>query len=387
MNCVFLSPHFPPQYYHFCRQLKSAGARVLGIGDASYDRLAKDVKESLTEYYRVDQMTDYEQLLKACGYFTHKHGKIDRIDSLNEFWLATEARLRDDFNVYGVRTSEIGSIRKKSEMKECFQKAGVSIAPGAVVQTLAAARELIAQTGYPVVAKPNEGVGALDTYRLDSDEDLVSFFSKKPAVDYIIEQFVSGTIVSFDGLCNKEGQPVFWTAHRFSQGIMETVNEQRHISYYSLREIPLALEEAGRNCLQAFGVRERFFHIEFFEMVDGSFTALEVNMRPPGGYTTDMFNYACDLDIYRIWADLLVHDRKTISFDRKYHCCYASRKNGVPYVLADSEISDLYGREMCQTVSVPGVFSSALGERGFIFRTTELSHLQQIITDIHKTTR
>ena len=387
MNCVFLSPHFPPQYFHFCRNLKEAGARVLGIGDTVYESLSKEVRDSLTEYYRVGRMTDYDELLKACGYFTHKYGKIDRIDSLNEFWLATEARLRDDFNVYGVRTSEIDAIRKKSEMKECFRRAGVPVAPGAVVHSLPEARKLLAEIGYPVVAKPNEGVGALDTFRLDSDEDLASFFARKPPVEYIVEAFVKGTIVSFDGLCNKEGQPVFWTAHRFSQGIMETVNEQRHISYYSLREIPPALEEAGRSCLQAFNVRERFFHIEFFQMADGSFTALEVNMRPPGGYTTDMFNYACDLDIYRIWADLLVHDRKTISFERKYHCCYASRKNGVPYILADSEISDLYGREMCQTVSVPGVFSSALGERGFIFRTTERSHLQQIITDIHKTSR
>ena len=102
MNCVFLSPHFPPQYHRFCRQLKVAGARVLGIGDAPYDTLAPGVRDALTEYYRVERMDDYGQLLRACGFFTHKYGKIDRIDSLNEFWLATEARLRDDFNVFGV---------------------------------------------------------------------------------------------------------------------------------------------------------------------------------------------------------------------------------------------------------------------------------------------
>ena len=83
-----------------------------------------------------------------------------------------EARLRDDFNVFGIRSSDIGMIRRKSEMKERFRAAGVPVAAGRVVDSLEAARELIGETGYPVVAKPNAGVGALDTFRIDSDAPL-----------------------------------------------------------------------------------------------------------------------------------------------------------------------------------------------------------------------
>ena len=126
---------------------------------------------------------------------------------------------------------------------------------------------------------------------------------------------------------DKDGNLVFYTAHTYSQGIMETVNEQRHVSYHSLRQIPKALEDAGRRCVRAFDVRERFFHLEFFRTAPETFVALEVNMRPPGGYTTDMFNYANDIDIYSIWAELLAHGRSALEYKRLYHCCYASRKH------------------------------------------------------------
>ncbi|MDH3566609.1 MAG: ATP-grasp domain-containing protein, partial [Desulfobacteraceae bacterium] len=238
MNIVYLSPHFPSHYHRFCRHLKQAGANVLGIGDPQYDHLAVEVRDSLTDYYRIDDMHNYDALLRACGFFTHKYGKIDRFESLNEYWLSTEARIRDDFNIFGVRGRNIDDIRRKSRMKDKFREAGVPVPRGRVVQTIEDARGLIRETGYPVVAKPDAGVGALDTYRLDSDEDLVKFFAGKPAVEYMMEEFISGTIYSFDGLADPNGNLVFYTAHTFSQGIIETVNEARHIYYYSLREIP-----------------------------------------------------------------------------------------------------------------------------------------------------
>jgi hypothetical protein len=365
--------------------LKATGANVLGIGDEPYDMLAPDVRSSLTEYYQVDDMHNYDDLVRACGHFIHRYGKIDRLDSLNEYWLSTEARLRDDFNIYGVRGNDIDFIRRKSRMKTKFREAGVPVARGQVIQTVDDASALIKTTGYPVIAKPDDGVGAIATYRLNSEQDLDGFFESKPDADYIMEEFISGTIFSYDGLADRNGNPVFYTAHTFSQGIMETVNEARHIYYYSLRDIPATLEKIGRKCLKAFDVRERFFHIEFFKTGPDKYVALEVNMRPPGGYTTDMFNYACDIDIYRLWAEVLVNNRTVFKYARDYHCCYASRKFNQPYLYRHEDILSRYGKYMVQIESVPGVFSSALGDIGYMFRSENLDQIMEIVKFIHQT--
>ncbi len=385
MNIVFLSPHFPPHYFRFCLNLKAAGANVLGVGEEPYDNLSQEVRSALTEYYQVDDMHDYDSLVRACGFFIHRYGKIDRLDSLNEYWLSTEARLRDDFNIFGVRGSEIDFIRRKSRMKDKFREAGVPVARGRVVRTMDDAVSLIRETGYPVIVKPDDGVGAIATYRLENHQDLGDFFKTKPDTDYIMEEFISGIIYSFDGLADRNGNPVFYTVHTFSQGIMETVNEARHIYYYSLRDIPATLEKIGRDCLKAFKVRERFFHMEFFETAPDRYVALEVNMRPPGGYTTDMFNYACDVDIYRIWAELLVHNRADIKYARNYHCCYASRKAHLRYRYSHEDILSRYGDFMVQIESVPGVFSNALGDIGYMFRSKNLDKILEIVNFIHKT--
>jgi hypothetical protein len=384
MNVVFLSPHFPPHYLRFCQNLKAAGANVLGVGEEPYEGLSEDLRTALTEYYQVDDMHNYDALVRACGFFTHRYGKIDRLDSLNEYWLSTEARLRDDFNIFGIRGSEIDFIRRKSCMKAKFREAGVPVARGQVVQTINEARSLIRETGYPVIAKPDDGVGAIATYRLESSQDLESFFETKPDTDYIMEEFIDGAIYSFDGLADRNGEPVFHTAHTFSQGIMETVNEARHIYYYSLREIPATLEKIGLECLRAFNVRERFFHIEFFQTAVDQYVSLEVNMRPPGGYTTDMFNYACDIDIYRAWADLLVQNQTDLNYKRDYHCCYASRKDSLRYAYSHEDILSQYGSFIVQIESVPGVFSSALGDIGYVFRSKSLAEIMEIVRFIHQ---
>jgi hypothetical protein len=385
MNVVFLSPHFPSQYFRFCLKLKAAGANVLGIGDEPYDSLSREVRAALTEYYQIDNLHNYDALIRACGYFTHRYGKIDRLDSLNEYWLGTEARLRDDFNIFGVRGNQIDFIRRKSRMKTIFRQAGIPVARGRIVKTADDAQALIRETGYPVIAKPDDGVGAIATYRLDGKEDLDVFLKTRPDTDYIMEEFITGAIYSFDGLVDHDGNPLFYTAHTFSQGIMETVNEARHIYYYSLRDIPAALEKIGLACLEAFKVKERFFHIEFFQTSAEKYVALEVNMRPPGGFTTDMFNYACNIDIYQIWAEMMVNRQTELKYRRDYHCCYASRKMNRRYVYSHEDVLSHFDEVIVKIESVPGVFSSALGDIGYIFRSKSLDQILDIVAYIHQT--
>lgn len=379
MNIVLLSPHFPPNFYNFAVALRRAGANVLGIADAPYDSLRPELRWALTEYYRVDSMEDYDQLLRAVAFLTFKHGKIDRFESHNEYWLNTEARIRTDFNIPGIKTDEIAFMKHKSLMKAKFSEAGVPVARGRVVRTWDEAKALIAETGYPVVAKPDSGVGAAHTYRINNDHELGRFFETKPPIDYIMEEFIQGTITSFDGLAGRDGEPIFWAAHVFAQGIMETVNEDHDLHYYSLRQIPADLEDAGKRVVRTFGVRERFFHIEFFRTPNGRIVALEVNMRPPGGLTMDMFNYANDADLYQEWANLVMGHPVRTDYGRPYFVAYAGRKLHKSYRHSHEEILATLGDMVVHHEPMSPIFGPVMGNYAYLLRAPDEGQIRDAI--------
>ncbi len=152
--------------------------------------------------------------------------------------------------------------------------------------------------------------------------------------------------------------------------------------YYSLRELPRGLEDAGRRAVAAFNLRERFFHIEFFHLGDAHWVALEVNMRPPGGLTMDMFNYANDIDLYREWANIVAFGRSQIHFTRPYHCAYVGRRRMRTYRLSHAEVLHRYGDLIPEHGPMSEVLAPALGHYAYLFRSPDLDRLRQVIADV-----
>ena len=142
MNFIFISPNFPKSYWNFCRGLKNNGVNTLGIGDADYDFLSDELKESLNEYYKVSSLENYDEVYRACAYFAFKYGKIDWLESNNEYWLLRDAQLRTDFNITsGLKNDKIAGIKYKSKMKEFYEKGGK-------VAAICAAPSVFADLGF-----------------------------------------------------------------------------------------------------------------------------------------------------------------------------------------------------------------------------------------------
>ncbi len=379
-NFIFISPNFPANYWKFCRHLKNNGFNVLGIGDCPYDNLIQELKSSLTEYYKVDSLENYDQVYRAVAFFIFKYGKIDFIESNNEYWLERDARLRTAFNITsGFNEGDIKKIKYKSEMKKYYKKAGVKTARYCLVKDIESCRAFISEVGYPVIVKPDNGVGANDTYKLENDEQLSKFMASDPQ-GYIMEEFIDAEVNSYDAIIDSKGKPIFETGNVTPMSIMDIVNNNDNSLYYMVNKPFPDVRALGRKTVKAFGVKSRFVHFEFFRLLSdqhigkkGEVVALEVNMRPCGGISPDMMNYANSTDVYKIWADMIAFDCTQVKPGERYFCAFAGRRDGKDFLFSEQDIVDKFKSNLKNIGRVPDALSAAMGNTMFLatFKTVE----------------
>ena len=224
-NFIFISPNFPDSYWKFCWQLKNNGMRVLGIGDCPYDQLKQELRDSLHEYYKVTNLENYDEVFRAVAFFTYKYGQIDWLESNNEYWLERDAKLRTAFHITtGFKENDIERIKYKSAMKAYYAEAGIPTARYHVVGDYENARAFANLVGYPVIVKPDNGVGASSTYRLASDEELQYFFATKDEHVYIMEEMVKGYVRTYAAIIGAGGEPIFESGNVTPNSLMDVVN-------------------------------------------------------------------------------------------------------------------------------------------------------------------
>jgi hypothetical protein len=382
MNVLFISPHFPTHFYRFCDRLKARGVTVLGLGDAPWEQIGPDCQNSLSDYRAVHSLKDYDAVYRTVADFISRYGRIDFVESQNEYWLELDARIRTDFNIpTGPHSDELPAMNHKSKMKAAYKRAGVPAAQWTLPQTLPEAQRFAEQVGYPVIVKPDQGVGASSTYKLHNAAELADFWAgKDPAVQFIEEEAVPGHVETFDGITDSKGNVLFCASQALPRSLMDAVNLDEDVVSYC--QAPADdLRAAGEKVLAQYNVRNRFFHFEFFRLdadradlgKAGDIVGLEVNMRAPGGFIPDKMNFAYDTDVYTIWADSLIHDRCFMNSAFRHYITHVGRKHSIAYAHSNEDIRARFGGQILQEQDPAAVLAGEMGDHTFLLRAETLA--------------
>ena len=391
-NVIFISPNFPTNYWQFCRELKNNGLNVLGIGNQPYGELSMELRDSLSEYYKVGSLENYEEVYRAVAFLIFKHGRVDWLESNNEYWLERDAQLRTDFHIAsGFQVEDMPRIKYKSKMKAYYEKVGIPTARYHMVDNEENCLKFIKEVGWPVIVKPDNGVGAAHTYKLSSKAELKAFLADKlEGVSYIMEEFIYATVNSYDAIIDSQGNPIFETGNVTPMSIMDIVNEEDNSIYYIVKDLPDDVRKAGRAAVASFGVKSRFVHFEFFRLdkdqkgmgKKGDVVALEVNMRPCGGFSPDMMNFANSTNVYKIWADMIAFDHSTLPEGEHAFCAYAGRRDGKPFLLGHEEILEKYASQMRMVGRIPQALSGAMADQMYIATFPTQKRMDQFYQDV-----
>jgi biotin carboxylase len=323
MRVVMLAPAFPTEMPFFARGLASAGAQVVGVGDQPVAALPAMTREALAHYIQVPSMFDDEGVLHEVSRFAER-APIDRIETLWEPLVLQAARLRQSLGVPGMTVAQAVPFRDKERMKQVLEAAGVRVPKHSQESTAEGCIEAAERIGFPVVIKPIAGAGSADTYRVGDRAELDNVL---PLVRHVpsvsVEEFIEGEEFTFDTIC-AGGEILYYNVSWYRPKpligrTVEWISPQTVTLRDPDTEALAPGRRLGRAVIEALGYRDGFTHMEWFLTPRGEAVFGEIGARPPGARSTEIMNYACDIDVFSGWAEAVLYGRLSQPVERRYN--------------------------------------------------------------------
>ena len=300
------------------------GVRLAVITSTPAEQLPPVLKEHLDGHWRVDDALDPRQIAEAVAGLSRQMGRVERLIGALEQLQVPLAQVREALGIEGMDVQTARNVRDKARMKTVLREAGVPCARHQLVSSAHEALGFAEAVGFPLVAKPPAGAGALATYRLDDIGALRAWLDAIPPradAPGLLEEFLVGEEHTFDSI-TVGGDTVFSSVSDYLPPPLEVLRtpwiqwtvllprEMDDPRYDGIRQV-------GPAALRALGVRDALTHMEWFRRPDGSVAVSEVGARPPGAQITAMLGYVHDVDFYQVWCDLVLRGSFT-PLERKY---------------------------------------------------------------------
>jgi hypothetical protein len=311
VNVIFIEPAFPPNQREFVRGLAAVGATVIGIGERPLDHLDPELRDGMVHYHQVANVTDVGAMTDAVRWVQERTW-VDRLEAVVEAHTMAAAEVRESCTIPGTSVRTAWLCRDKPSMKEVLRAAGVPCAASAAAHSAAEVRDFAARVGFPLILKPRAGAGASGTVRVDSEPDLDTALTGFGSVDSIaVEEFVDGNEGFYDTL-SVDGEPVYDFVTHYYPNVLEAMRT-RWISpqFVATNRVDTVADyrqvrEMGRRVSGALGIGTSATHMEWFFGSKG-LRFSEIGCRPPGVRAWDLYAAGNDVDIYREWANAIVH--------------------------------------------------------------------------------
>jgi formate-dependent phosphoribosylglycinamide formyltransferase (GAR transformylase) len=323
VRVLFLSPGYPSEMPEFVRGLAEVGAEVIGVGDQPASILPPATRKALSDYLRVRTLWDEEALVNELQQWLGRR-TLDRIECLWEPGMLLAARLRESLGVPGLDVERTVPFRNKEKMKQVLDAAGIRTPRHRAAKGEREIRAAAESIGYPLILKPIDGAGSADTYRIASSRHLDEVIPKLVHVEEVsVEEFVDGDEFTFDTV-SIAGKPAYYNIAWYRpRPLVARSEEWISPQVVALRD-PDARDLAGGvrmgfEVLAALGFESGFTHMEWYRKADGEVVFGEIGGRPPGAHQVDQMNYACDIDVFRGWADAVAFGRFRESVRRLYN--------------------------------------------------------------------
>jgi len=321
-HVVLVAPHFLSNTLRYVRAFTDlSGVETSVVSEAPESALPTSIRERLAGHYRVPSCLDARQLTGALKALRRAIGPVDRLVGVLEQLQMPLAAARDALDIPGMRTETARNFRDKDRMKDVLRAAGVPVAKSALAETDAQLRKAVDVLGLPLIVKPQAGLGARRTHRIETREQLEALIAggrgPRPGAPVQIEEFVRAREHTCETV-SVLGRPVWRSGTRYFPSPLEVL-ENPWMQYCVLLAAEQddatfnAFHPIAQSALDALGAGPSsgwsgITHMEWFLRDDGSMLVSEVGARPPGVQIMPLMSLTHDVDMIGAWANLVALD-------------------------------------------------------------------------------
>ena len=324
VDVVFLEPCFPANQREFVRALAAVGARVTGIGERPKSSLDPDLRRWLTHYEQIGNVTDEGEVEKTVRWLQGKV-RVSRLEAVVEAHVMTAAKVRERCNIPGTTVKTTFLCRDKPAMKEALTRAGIPCAQSLGSGDPAEIRDFVKRVGFPIIVKPRDGAGASGTERVTSFDELdraLATFGVGGGRSVAIEEFIEGHEGFYDTI-SIGGRVTHDFVSHYYPNVLDAMRT-RWISpqFVATNRVDMVstydeVKAMGQKVINALGIETSATHMEWFFGPKG-LKFSEIGCRPPGVRAWDLYANGNEIDIYREWANAIVHGQVARKLSRRY---------------------------------------------------------------------
>jgi hypothetical protein len=273
-------------------------------------------------HYRVADCMDPEQLTAAVRAIGGGIGRVDRLAGVLEQLQLPMAEVRDALGIEGLTRAVARNFRDKDRMKEVLRAHGVPVAQSVLAGSLAEIRAFVDRVGFPVIVKPQAGLGTRATHRVEDERDLAALAPPTAAQPLQVEEFVRAREHTCETVTIR-GVPVWRSGTRYFPSPLEVLEafwvqycvllprEEDDPTWAKFHPINTAALAALFGDQAGTAAGTALTHMEWFLREDGSRLVNEVGARPPGVHIMPLMSLAHETALFADWARLMALDQFT----------------------------------------------------------------------------
>lgn len=272
--------------------------------------------------YVIDYYNDInDEILKFKKWLEDNNIKIDYFLNDSEYYLEFSNKFARKLGLYALSDEQICWVRDKVDMKKRFREIGLDTVDFKEINSKDELKDFFVKNGSKrIIFKPRRGMNSIETYMINSLEDIDDLKIDIINGKYMAEDFCYDHEWSIESLVQNGEVLDSYVTYIPNPTIWASISNDLNC-HMTVPNIPSYFKFIPKEFIQqivsGMNLKDGAMTIEVFISNDGDIKASELGWRLPGCQATLNHSYSYGIDIYNLLLDIAIHKKVDLKYQDK----------------------------------------------------------------------